>query len=272
MPYKCFDLLDLPRLLKRPFRLRHMAWMPDHINWNKDRTITLPHFCYTLRSDPGARSIINGVLKERSTGLPSLNIIPVGTHMHTLAARRHDELMFTLIPEHYDIVMDMVHPLSGEFRMNPRIQQILDDIFESMESVFVPGTADRMDGLFLRLLEETTLSIIQMQNEKSEDSVIYECISYINAHFMDDITVEDVCRKYSLSRRTLYRRWNECFDHTPAEFLLEKRLNYANQLLVSSDLNIQTIAEKSGFRNPIYFTQCFRRKYGQSPSSRRKGR
>ena len=147
---------------------------------------------------------------------------------------------------------------------------LIKEIFENMEYIYVPGAADRMDGLFLRLLEETTLAVIRMKTESAEDPVIYEVISYLNAHFMDGITLEDVCRKYSLSRRTLYRRWSECFDHTPAEFLLRKRLDYADQLLLTSDLSIQTVAERSGFRNPIYFTQCYRRAFGLSPTRRRK--
>lgn len=271
MPYKCFDLLELPRLLKRPFRLRHMAWMPDHLHYNSNRTITLPHFCWTLRREPRVtRALVNGILQEHDGPLPYLSIIPVGTRLHTLNACRRDELMFTLIPEDYELVMNMVNPVEGVFRMNVHIEQLIKEIFEDMEYIYVPGAADRMDGLFLRLLEETTLAVIRMKTESAEDPVIYEVISFLNAHFMDRITLEDVCRKYSLSRRTLYRRWSECFDHTPAEFLLRKRLDYADQLLLTSDLSIQTVAERSGFRNPIYFTQCYRRAFGLSPTRRRK--
>ena len=35
-------------------------------------------------------------------------------------------------------------------------------------------------------------------------------------------------------------------------------------------MGIQDIARSSGFDNPIYFTQCFRRKYSISPGNYRK--
>ena len=112
--------------------------------------------------------------------------------------------------------------------------------------------------------------MLQMNDGQVKDAMIYEVISYLNAHFMENITLDDVCRKFSISLRTLYRRWQKCFDHTPAAFLLNKRLNYAGHLLESSDLNIQEIAWKCGFGNTLYFSQCYRRKFGMSPSSRRK--
>ena len=111
---------------------------------------------------------------------------------------------------------------------------------------------------------------LQMQNGQVKDALICELFSYLNVHFMEKITLEEVCEKFSISRRTLYRRWEKCFDHAPAVFLLNKRVNYADQLLESSDLNIQEIARKSGYPNPRCFSQCYCRKFGISPSARRK--
>ena len=154
--------------------------------------------------------------------------------------------------------------------MTQSIQQIVDEIMENMECIFVPGSADRMDMLFLRLVREISLDIALNHNEPVKEPVIYELISYLNIHFTENITLEDVCKKYSLSMRTLYRYWNKNFEDTPAEFLLKKRLRYAAHLLLTTDMGIQDTARSSGFDNPIYFTQCFRRKYGISPGNYRK--
>ena len=70
---------------------------------------------------------------------------------------------------------------------------------------------------------------------------------------MENISLEEICREYSLSQRTFYRRWRECFQQSPADFLLEKRIASAEHLLASIDLGIQTIAVKSGFGSPLYF-------------------
>lgn len=271
MSDKVINLQEVPRRLKKGFHLWHIRWMPDHLFWSRNRVIYTPHFCFTLKSEPGcSRRLINGILRENTSILPHLGIIPPGTRIHTLNPRRHDELMFTVPPEEFPYVMELIQPKSGEFKLNPHMELIIQTIIDNMDHVFIPGTADRLDSLFIRLLEEVKLSMLQMNDAQVKDAMIYELISYLNAHFMEDITLDDVCRKFSISLRTLYRRWQKCFDHTPAEFLLNKRLNYAGHLLESSDLNIQEIAWKCGFGNTQYFSQCYRRKFGMSPSSRRK--
>ncbi len=271
MSDKFINLQEVPRYLDKGFHLWHIRWMPDHLFWSRNRIIHTPHFCFTLKIEPGcSRSLVNGVLRENTSTLPHLGIIKPETRIHTLAPRRHDELMFTVPPEKFSYVMERFQPRSGEFKLNPHMELIIQAIIDNKEHVFIPGTADRLDSLFIRLLEEVKLSMMEMKNGEVKDALIYELISYLNVHFMENITLEEVCGKFSISLRTLYRRWEKCFDHTPAEFLLNKRLNYAEQLLESSEMNIQEIAWRSGFGNPLYFSQCYRRKFGMSPSSRRK--
>ena len=40
--------------------------------------------------------------------------------------------------------------------MNFHIMSIIQEIIENMQSIFTPGAADRMDSLFLRLMDEVT--------------------------------------------------------------------------------------------------------------------
>jgi len=272
MSDRIFYLNELPRLLNRPFRLRSISWMPDHLFRNCNRILDLPHICCSFRFGPGiGRTVVNGVLRESSGPLPALSILPVGTRINTIVPRKHDELMFTVEPEYFEPLMNMIHPVSGRFQMTRQIDGILREIFAEMESVYLPGTADRLDGLFLRLLEEITLAIAGLNSGKTTRSPeIYEIASYFGAHYMENISMKEICRKYSVSLRTFYRRWGECFPQSPAEFLLEKRIACAEHLLASTDLGIQTIAMKSGFGSPLYFSQCFRRICGMTPRTYRR--
>lgn len=275
MPYRCFNVRQLPRILRRNFRLWFVSWMPEHIFWNQNRVLDQGHFCFTLRTAPGdepLRSLVNGVLHERQGKLPVFACYPPGTRLHTLNTRVHDELMFTVPPDCFEALTENLQPLSGEFRMNEHIQQCIREIFECMESIYVPGQVDRLEQVFLRLLGETSLAVAMLQNDTEGDALIYEVISFINAHFMEGITLDDVCGKYSITRSTLYRRWRETFDHTPAEFLLKKRLEYAEQLLLTGDLSVKLIAARCGFENPVSFAHSFQREYGMSPSKWRQER
>ena len=272
MPDRIFYLNEMPRLLDRPFRLRSISWMPDHLSRNRNSILNLPHICCSFHPGPGVgRSVINGVIREFSGPQSVLSILPAGTRIDTIVARKHDELMFTVDPEYFEPLMNMIHPVPGRFQMTRHIDGILREIFAEMELIYLPGTADRMDGLFLRLLEEITLAIAGRTGmKKIRYPEIYEIASYLSAHYMENVSLEEVCRNYSVSPRTFYRRWRECFQQSPAEFLLEKRIVCAEHLLSSTDLGIQTIAVKSGFGNPLYFSQCFRRLRGMTPSRYRR--
>ena len=271
MADRIFYLQELPRLLKFPFKLRSASLMKDHIYFNRNRTlhVDLISISFNQENRP-SKSLQNGVLQELNSNSPYISIIPKGTKLHTLTARRHEELIFTFAPEDFEYILKTFQPVSGEFRMTQSIQQIIDEIMENMECIFVPGSSDRMDMLFLRLIREISLDIALNHNKPVKEPVIYELISYLNVHFTENITLDDICKKYSISMRTLYRYWNKSFEDTPAEFLLKKRLRYAAHLLLTTDMGIQDIARSSGFDNPIYFTQCFRRKYSISPGNYRK--
>ena len=271
MKDKIFYLQELPRLLTAPFRLRSVSLMMDHIFYNRNRTLHVDLISVSFnQEDRPSKSLRNGVLQELNSNAPYLNVIPKGTRLHTLSARRHEELIFTFAADDFKVLQELFKPISGEFRLTAQIQAVIDEIIENMECVFMPGVADRMDGLFLRLLQEITLEIVKQDSAPPKTPLIYEVISYLNIHFTENITLNDICKKYAISMRTLYRYWGESFEDTPAEFLLKKRLRYAKHLLLSTDMGIQDIARSCGFINPVYFTQCFRRKYEISPGNFRK--
>ncbi len=66
---------------------------------------------------------------------------------------------------------------------------------------------------------------------------------------------------------TLFRRLT---GFAPIDFLIRLRVRHACQLLDSTHLPVQEIAERVGYPDPYYFTRCFRRIMGCAPRSYRK--
>lgn len=73
-----------------------------------------------------------------------------------------------------------------------------------------------------------------------------------------------LAEKLRLSRRTLKRRL-KTEDASYLKLLQEARYRDARQLIVASDLDIQSISAQLGFENPANFTRAFRRWSGQTP-------
>jgi AraC-like DNA-binding protein len=53
----------------------------------------------------------------------------------------------------------------------------------------------------------------------------------------------------------------------PKQYLLDLRLNKAEDLLLSTKLNINEIADQTGFDSIYYFSKRFKKKNASSPTS-----
>ncbi len=77
-------------------------------------------------------------------------------------------------------------------------------------------------------------------------------------------SVDDLSYQVGLSRAQLYRKMNALFNHSPSVFIRNYRLKRAMQLLEKGHTPSQ-VCYQTGFRDPSYFTKCFKKKYGKTP-------
>lgn len=70
----------------------------------------------------------------------------------------------------------------------------------------------------------------------------------------------------AMSRRTFTRQFKAAYGCTFGEWLLNRRLALSQQLLESTDYNIGTVAELSGFGSESVFRKHFSRSFNTSPS------
>jgi len=78
--------------------------------------------------------------------------------------------------------------------------------------------------------------------------------------------VQSICLDLGMSRPVLYRKLKAITDLSPKEFIQNKRLNLAKELLEQKEKTISSIAYESGYSDPKYFSTAFKKKYGCSPS------
>jgi signal transduction histidine kinase/ligand-binding sensor domain-containing protein/DNA-binding response OmpR family regulator len=69
-----------------------------------------------------------------------------------------------------------------------------------------------------------------------------------------------------ISRTLLFVKIKAWTNFTPNEFIHEVRLKRAAQLLEQNKLNVSEVSYKVGFNNPKYFSKCFQKRYGETPS------
>jgi LacI family transcriptional regulator len=91
-----------------------------------------------------------------------------------------------------------------------------------------------------------------------QDAALVKALSFIRENLAHSIRVHDVARHAGLSRRLLERRFTATLDRTPGEEIRRVRLDRARQLLETTDLSIEAVAEASGFGSPEYLAGVFR--------------
>ena len=112
----------------------------------------------------------------------------------------------------------------------------------------------------------------QMEKISKEDKkFLNKLIDVIYAQMAkDDIDMEHIAAVLSLSRKQLRSRVMEITGLTPVAYVLQVRLNYAKQMIMSEDTSLTTIASKCGFQNLSHFSKAFKNQFKVSPMQFRK--
>lgn len=96
-----------------------------------------------------------------------------------------------------------------------------------------------------------------------------EILSYLDAHFSEDLTLEDIAQEFGLTPPYFSRYFARTVGVTFLKYLNQLRVRYAVDDLIRTDATILRIAINNGFSNSASFIREFRAAYGVSPSEYR---
>lgn len=119
--------------------------------------------------------------------------------------------------------------------------------------------------LLLKPLSKKRIAVGDRLPEQVHASLNYmRAILDANPHF--DLQLGDISKRAGVSEKHLCRLFRNSLGHAPMETFRLLKLQLAMALLDRSSLAIKEIADRCGFENPLYFTRCFTRVYGKSPT------
>lgn len=84
-----------------------------------------------------------------------------------------------------------------------------------------------------------------------------------------DLSVDDIAEAMCMSRSTLFRSMKRIYGVNPNEYLRQRRLSYAADLLQQNKYTISDICLLVGFNSPSYFSSCFKKQYNVLPKDYR---
>lgn len=81
-----------------------------------------------------------------------------------------------------------------------------------------------------------------------------------------ELTIDQFAEQLMLSRTIFYRKLKSIVGLTPVDFIREIRIKRAVQLIDSDEYNFSQVAYMTGFNDPKYFSKCFKKVIGITPS------
>lgn len=105
------------------------------------------------------------------------------------------------------------------------------------------------------------------QNQPND--TIREIITYVNEHYMEKITLDEMAAQTGFSKEYFCRFFKQHMGITFLRYLNEVRISHAGRLLTTTDLPVSEVMNESGFTNQTIFNRLFKELYGMTPRQSR---
>lgn len=93
--------------------------------------------------------------------------------------------------------------------------------------------------------------------------------AFIDRHYARPLTIERLAARCGLSSFHFIRAFRAAFGDTPHQYLRQRRLDRAKELLVTTPLAVTEICDQIGFQSLGSFSSLFRRVTGETPAEYR---
>lgn len=129
------------------------------------------------------------------------------------------------------------------------------------------------DALISQYITTALTELIIARNESSpsvqKKDIIEETLHYIHEHLCENLTLQDLSSRVSLSPFYFTRLFKRETGFSPHEYLIESRVNAAKFMLKNSSESIKNITFSTGFSSESAFCSTFKKKVGLTPSAYR---
>ncbi|WP_327139784.1 GlxA family transcriptional regulator [Nocardia sp. NBC_01327] len=109
-----------------------------------------------------------------------------------------------------------------------------------------------------------------VRNRQAVHTTLAPLLHWIEENAHRDLTLEDLAAHAATSIRTLNRRFHDETGQTPMQWLNVTRIRLAQELLETTDYDVERIARRTGFTSATNFRTQFKRLSGVAPTAYRR--
>jgi YesN/AraC family two-component response regulator len=131
---------------------------------------------------------------------------------------------------------------------------------------------EKLSALRDAILRENPSLLYAETRADSDEEIVRSIKGYIDKHYADDLSQEDVAQRFFINKFQVSRLFKQTLGINYQDYVISVRVKAAAQLLRDSDLKLYEIAERTGFGEPSYLSNVFKKFYGVSPREYRGGK
>ncbi|MBW4622490.1 MAG: AraC family transcriptional regulator [Cyanosarcina radialis HA8281-LM2] len=157
----------------------------------------------------------------------------------------------------------------------PTVTPKLRSLAQQLWNAPYRGAAKRL-YLQAKVFELLAMQLDWLEGEQSQPSDgqlkpstidrIYQARDIVLANLEHPPSVLELAQQVGVSASTLQRKFRELFGKTVFDYLTERRMDLAKQLLRQGNCTVVETATMVGYSNPAHFAAAFKRKFGITPS------
>lgn len=92
---------------------------------------------------------------------------------------------------------------------------------------------------------------------------------FMEKNHLKNWKLKQFAREFGMGLTTFKELFNHVYGTSPRTWICERRIIYAHQLLLTTEMSIVDISMESGFSSQSYFTQSYHRRFSMTPSKAR---
>ncbi|MGI6269687.1 MAG: AraC family transcriptional regulator [Candidatus Howiella sp.] len=149
-----------------------------------------------------------------------------------------------------------------------------DYMMQKFEDILkIPGTNTRVPNIKLSNLISDIMTSLILERGYIPDQKQYDlykkdiacAIAYMEAHFDQNVKVEEIAQLLHISKYYFIKIFKSYTGITPYEYLINFRINTSKELLKSTQLSMDEIADRVGYPDASSFIRSFKKAVGTTP-------
>jgi YesN/AraC family two-component response regulator len=199
----------------------------------------------------------------------------------TYALKTGDDAVINYVKEAFATIIGTIHSYSAQryacFQVIERIRQAaqtvsLDLDLDSLSHILYQGSIQAICNDFCALLSVAGEQQ-RRQNAQALDLSYASIITYINDNYTDALFgLNNVADHFGMTIYAASRMLKSLIGINFRKYLNSKRVEYAKDLLLTTDLSVNDISDKAGFTSSSYFISIFRQFENKTPNKFRSDR